>query len=551
MKKNIDRVKIIKLSIFIVFIIFLELLPNKSMRMVYSVNHDKYIENPHLLRKDAKDSLVIGVDSLNMNLNPFYDKKKDVGIISRLLNPSLVYRKEDGSWDLDLASDYWYEDEGKTIVFQLRPAYFKDGTRLTSEDVVTTYQVLADPKYDGAHVDYVEKIRGAYSYSSGQGPYDLGVVAYGEDLVKFHFNFYDPNNMVYLDFPIVNSKKLSYRYNDLSQVRAFEATDGAGDFELEKVGDDNSISLVKKDKEANEELSFDRLVFKSGLYFKIIDDYQKGQIDLVYKYNKNSDLMALIGDRTMDYTRAYENQQGTYSFIGFNMNQSIFKDEDLRRAFAASLDLDRYNNIYYGRGNYKVATNPIYSNSYFYREVKPDQPEKSLGQLMKERNLEPRLRMISSKNNDYLKTIGNYIVEDLAQEGLDLEIDYLQEAELFDRVYSKGDYDLFVYQRYMFEIPSLSNQFIFDINDGLNLSADPNWEVIENLRRLSYFIDLEDRRDLVFDWQDYFARKIPYIIINTPLEISLINDRIEGIEINEFGGIENTEKLKNIKIVLN
>ena len=111
--------EIIELSIFIMFIIFLQLLPNKSMRTDYKVDHSSYIENPHSIRDKADKSLIIGVDSLNMNLNPFYDKNKDVGLISRLLNPSLVDRKADGSWDLDLASDFFHIVHMDSLIFKI------------------------------------------------------------------------------------------------------------------------------------------------------------------------------------------------------------------------------------------------------------------------------------------------------------------------------------------------------------------------------------------------------------------------------------------------
>ncbi len=554
MKNKMNYREIIELSIFIMFIIFLQLLPNKSMRTDYKVDHSSYIENPHSIRDKADKSLIIGVDSLNMNLNPFYDKNKDVGLISRLLNPSLVYRKADGSWDLDLASEFWYENDGRTLVFRLKEVYFNDGRLLSADDVVTTYKVLADPKYEGIHVDYVEKIRGSYDYGRGTNPYDFGVVAHGSDLVKFHFNFYDKKNISYLDFPIVNTSQLGYKYNDLAQVKNFEATDGAGLFKLDGVGKDNSISLVKKDWEEAKEIDFDQIIFKSGLYFKIIEDYKKGQVDLVYKYNKNSDIMALLTDRTFTYTRPIENQQGTYSFLGFNMRDSIFSDRDMRRALANSLSLEKYNNIYYGKGNHYLAQTPVYRNSYLYNDQVKLVKEGSLSSLLEERYGSDRpkeIRMISSKNNDYIKTIGDYMVEDLAREGLILKIDYLQEADLFDRVYMEGDYDIFAYQRYMIESPNLANQFIFNINDELNISADPNWSIINQLERSSYFISDQERKSLVDSWQEYFTEDIPYLITNTPLEISLINNRIENIHINEFGGIENKEKLKNIKIVLN
>lgn len=101
------------------------------------------------------------------------------------------------TWEPNLAKDWSYENDNKTLVMELRDdVYWHDGEKFTAEDVKFTYETIAHPDYTGVREVFVANLVGREEFKAN--PDDLkGVEVTGDYQVKFHFN--EPNLLALRD----------------------------------------------------------------------------------------------------------------------------------------------------------------------------------------------------------------------------------------------------------------------------------------------------------------------------------------------------------------
>ena len=68
-------------------------------------------------------------------------------IVAKAINRSLYkWNSESGNPELDLAESVETTDDGKTYTYKLREAAFHNGDKLDADDLIWSYNRLADPK---------------------------------------------------------------------------------------------------------------------------------------------------------------------------------------------------------------------------------------------------------------------------------------------------------------------------------------------------------------------------------------------------------------------
>lgn len=517
---------------------------------------EKLIKNPTSVREDL-DILKVSVLPSTNSLNPFFDNYRGVSLVSRLLNSSLISKDRKNIIEKDIAKDYWYENEGKTIAVKLRDdLFFSNGKKLTSIDVKNTYMVLADPSYDGVNSEYVDRISGYYEYKKKKTG-DFGIEVVNDTFIKFHFSISDLTNINTLTFPVIYLDSEDVKYDEAYKLKDKKFVDGVGPY---KVRSYNSLKIELELKDKYLDYAIKRIdIFENDYNFAIID-FKKGLIDIVYKYDKNSSIEALIDNRIRDYSYTIDNESNNFYMLGFGVNSNLFKDAEFRRALKNTIDFKKIikNNI--GENIYSFPNIPIFENSWFKDNNINDTSTVRLADLLSgkldKKNgfyvLEGKkftLKLAVSKSNEFFKKIKNAVIEEFKKEGINLEITELSDNKMFEVLNGEGEYDLFVTNRFMTEFPSVINEFKLSPNDEFletdftssaifyvlsKIDKDPNGVYIKNLTRR---------------WQEAFVVNTPYIVLATSNKTTLINDRVKNVQLNEFVGLENLFNLKNIKII--
>lgn len=110
-------------------------------------------------------TLTWGVETEPKPLNPQLNGQSKAELILRVAYESLLARKADGSFVPWLAESYRVEQDGKRIVFTLRPdVKFSDGAKFNAEAVAENFRNIQDPSYCAGsslcalsrHIDSIE-----------------------------------------------------------------------------------------------------------------------------------------------------------------------------------------------------------------------------------------------------------------------------------------------------------------------------------------------------------------------------------------------------------
>ncbi|MBK0000902.1 ABC transporter substrate-binding protein [Erwinia sp. S38] len=110
-------------------------------------------------------TLTWGVETEPKPLNPQLNGQSKAELILRVAYESLLARNADGSFVPWLAESYRVEQDGKRIIFTLRPdVKFSDGAKLNAEAVAENFRHIQDPAYCAGsslcalsrHIDSIE-----------------------------------------------------------------------------------------------------------------------------------------------------------------------------------------------------------------------------------------------------------------------------------------------------------------------------------------------------------------------------------------------------------
>jgi peptide/nickel transport system substrate-binding protein len=151
----------------------------------------------------------------------------------------LVGLDENLAWEPNLAKDWSYENENKTLVMELRDdVLWHDGEEFTANDVKFTYEFIGHPDYTGVRGYFVDQLVGAEEYRAGEAEELAGIEVTGDYQVKFHFK--EPNILalrdasfdiipehVYSKYPIGEQKEAAenLEFDKLIGTGPFKATE--------------------------------------------------------------------------------------------------------------------------------------------------------------------------------------------------------------------------------------------------------------------------------------------------------------------------------------
>lgn len=101
---------------------------------------------------------------------------------------ALVTLDEELAWEPELAREWHFENENRTLVFELQEdVTWHDGEPFTANDVKYTYDVIAHPDYPGVRTSYVQDLVGFEEFRAGETDEFEGVEVIDDHTVAFHF----------------------------------------------------------------------------------------------------------------------------------------------------------------------------------------------------------------------------------------------------------------------------------------------------------------------------------------------------------------------------
>ncbi|HEY0258801.1 MAG TPA: ABC transporter substrate-binding protein [Lacisediminihabitans sp.] len=394
-------------------------------------------------------SMVVAISSEPPSLNPMTSQVLPTWYVSNQILDTLV--KYDSKFKPQpwLAKSWDISSDGKTYTFHLRDGVkWSDGKPFSAADVIYTFQE-AGPKYSNTYGLIMSKL--ASLTSSG----DEVTFTFSQPVGAFMSYLGDPN------FSIL--PKHIYEGTDVANNPANMKPVGTGPFELKDWVQGDHLTLVRNPYFWDSSLpKLDRIEFKVVTNpATAIASLQSGAVQFVVsdippvnaKGLQNSSTVKLASPsvlaRTLD--------------VWFNLRKAPFNDLKVRQAVSLAVDRTRMvDNIAFGTT--KAARSPLGSNSPYFDSTLPvlkrnlskanklldeaGYPKKSDGT-----RFSFNLR-VSTATDQFVKT-AEIVKENLADVGIDVQVQAQENTTTLDAVFKNWDFDAAIYSMPLGPEPSL------------------------------------------------------------------------------------------------
>ena len=313
-----------------------------------------------LLAQDYGDALVSGSIADARTLVPILASDSASAEVCGMIFNGLVKYDKDINLVGDLAESWEIQDDGLTIIFHLRKnVFWQDGAPFSAADVEWTYQKLIDPSvptpYSGdfLQVQSLEVVDPHTVKVTYLEPFAPGLASWGMPIMPKHIPFSGP--------PIalaIGSQTMAWR------------PIGTGPYKFKSWKSQEKIELVSN---AN---YFEHAPYISRWIYRVIPDEAALFLELQAQGIDLSGLTPLQYKRQTDSPFFKENyrkfrlQSFGYTYLGYNLNNPLFKDIRVRQALNYAVDKEEIiKGVLLGLG--RVCTGPFVPESWAYnQEVK-------------------------------------------------------------------------------------------------------------------------------------------------------------------------------------
>ena len=297
--------------------------------------------------------LKVGVSSLSGTFNPVYTASLNDSYVNDLVFETLIGRDENGNRCGRLAESYEISDDYRTMSFTLREnAVFSNGEKLTSDDVIFTFQVLADPSYDGPFLGMLNNLEGANAYYRGEVDDISGMEKVDESHLRFHFIEGYRSNLDVVSSVGILSKKFypDYEKGNLESIKQSMASPvGSGPYQLENWSSDNGALLVKNPYYQGDGYTIATIAISEIGNDKVYEALDQGTIDAIFGV-KDHDLIEKV--KTNDHLQYLSYDSASISWITLNSGNGVTSDAKVREALSLGFDATTFVEHYYGDETY-------------------------------------------------------------------------------------------------------------------------------------------------------------------------------------------------------
>lgn len=286
-------------------------------------------------------------------LNPVISRDEDVYSMEKLIYQGLV--KFDSTMEPQpcLAESWNYENNGMSIVFNLRDnVYWHDGKKFAADDVEFTINVLLKTRNTGISLFniYTNNIK--------------SVETLGEHAVRINFLTGSNNAVENFIFPIIPKHRFASINDVYDQSKNFFPI-GTGPYMVSEIENNQYIKLIGFDK-YYEKTPTNTITFKN---VPTVDDavnlLEINEINIAFV--KNIDMEKYLENKALSIKTFPSNEP---EVLGFNFANPVLANKKIRQAIAYSLNInDIINDAYYRSG---VKSSNLYYPSYLGINQEPN-----------------------------------------------------------------------------------------------------------------------------------------------------------------------------------
>ena len=329
-----------------------------------------------------------------------------------------------------LCSHYKVSSDNKVFTVYIETgARFSDGTALTAQDVLATYQAAKESDYYGGRFTHV-----------------LAMDLSGSDSITFQLETPYENFALMLDIPIVKASEVDAEYPVGTGPYQFVQTENSA--YLSRVSDWWCDATIPARSQVIH-------LMEATSQSKVRDDFEFGDLTLAVANPMTDSYAEYLCDFEL-----WQQETGVFLYLGINsLYSDFFKTEDktLRQALTYAIDRDYINENYYN-GLAQPTTLPTSPGSVFYNKSLAEKyafdDMKFVDALSgitlpqtKDRQDKKMLLLVNSDDSARLRT-ARYIAQHLTSLGLPTgTLEYGASTSVtYEQVLRAGTYDLYLGQ---------------------------------------------------------------------------------------------------------
>lgn len=292
-------------------------------------------------------TLVVGITEASGNFNPLYYSSTYDEYVVDMVFQGLIQRNFDGDYEGNIADSWAYSEDGKSITFNMKKdIIFSDGQPLTANDVVFTYQVLADPSYTGHYSAIAKDLVGYDAYNAGETTEFEGVEAINDYTVKFKFKEALRVNFANCEFPVIPKHYygVDFVVGNTATIEAI-TTDamGSGPYVISQFKEKKGVYLKKNPLYVGTGYSINEIILKFVDPTTDIAELISGGVDLLAGQIEPKKISEA---RKGGFSINQYNRSG-YGYIKTNCETGPTADVKVRQALYYAFNVKEFVNSYY------------------------------------------------------------------------------------------------------------------------------------------------------------------------------------------------------------
>lgn len=470
-------------------------------------------------------------------LNPLLNMDQSVDSVLRLMFKPLISFDKTNKPQGEIAESWYYTNDGTSLTVKLKSGLkWHDGSNITASDVVYSINTIKNSEDGTVYKKCVEKIRNA--------------VVSDSNTVNINFTDSYSGNIFSLNFPIISEKYYRSGDRDLAPMGCgeyrFKSFIPAKEIELE--ASENSFGSVPSIKTVIAKITTDEDTDIYSFSQKITDCVVADESSMG-KYDLET------GTQKISFTDNY------YEFIGFNFNNDILKDKNIRKAVASAVPIDNIIDSVYLSNAVKTAS-PVSPTSFLYDskvtslayDINKAKEYVTLAGYKYDNNTNLfvktdengqthniSLRILVNSESKERRQTALKLSDELKTVGINAYVDAV-DFDTYTQKLQSGDFDLFIggwkmslspYFGFMFSSSNATGyNYISYSDEKMDLLLDAAYKAVSEADMIKAYSELEA----------YTVEELPYVSLLFRKSALFVNKRISGnfdpVPYDYFRGIE-------------
>ena len=480
----------------------------------------------------SASTLNLSMSSSPSRLNPILANDSASSEISDWLFNGLFKYDKDGNITPELASSYEFITPTKLIVKLKDNILWHDKVKLTSKDVIFTYEQIINPsvfnsiKSNFNEVQSVKALDDLTVEIIYKKPYFKALEIWMVGLLPYHILKDEKNLMT-----------SSFNKNPI----------GTGSYKIKEFKTAQDIELIANPDYFGGKPKIDKILYK------FLPDPNTSFLYLKQKKLDIGGLTPMQASRQIDdnFKNNFEmlsRPSFGFSYLGFNLENPKFKDIKVRQALSIAINRQELVDILFF-GYAEVCNGPFMPGSFAYndnvKETKQDLEKAK--QLLKEAGYDEKnplsFELITNTGNDIRVNTAQILQYQLAKVGVELKIRVMEWQAFLNTVVHPRKFETVLLGWSLALMPDAYPLWHSSSSKlgGFNLVGYKNEKVDELIEKGSVTINKDELSTIYKDIFKIVAEDLPYLFLYIPDSITAINKKIENIE-PAFIGIMHNQK---------